>query len=148
MESLEEKFEGFSADENNSLLSEHSENRRLQRQTGFGRVHVTLLYIAIFVLLGALSALKIKPSIMFKDPSLALYCTDSAPRQFINAADTFLTAPANDAVRYKTVTFEPHFFARSRYVGTDTERVDALWRDLYDCKYRSGSLSLFKGCVV
>ncbi|PMD48120.1 hypothetical protein L207DRAFT_391616, partial [Hyaloscypha variabilis F] len=41
-------------------------------------------------------------------------------------------APAKDAVKYKTITSVGYFFNRSPYLGTDVERLDSMWKDLYD----------------
>jgi len=53
-------------------------------------------------------------------------------------------APAKDAVKYKTITSVGYFFNRSPYLGTDVERLDSMWKDLYDCKCPTQMLILLE----
>lgn len=70
------------------------------------------------------------------DPTLAIWCRfDSFPtfKHSLLTPKTY-TAPAQDLVSYETTTSTPYFVNRSPYLGTDTQRVDRLWTELYDGK--------------
>ena len=56
-------------------------------------------------------------------------------RKFVQTRpNIYNQAPAKDAVKYKTVTSIGYFFNRSPYLGTHVDKLDSMWKDLYDCK--------------
>ncbi|KAF2102662.1 hypothetical protein NA57DRAFT_71651 [Rhizodiscina lignyota] len=102
----------FNSSEDEKPLLE--EEQVIKRYTSRATSWNCLLAAACGYMLGVGSSLLFKERFICTDPSLALW------------------SPANGAVKWKTVTSDRYFFTRSPYMGTDIERLDAMWADLYD----------------
>lgn len=98
-------------------------------------LHIVSLYSMIFILLTAFVVFFAKQGGLCHNPSLQLYCTYF--KQIIDGWGNFsqFAAPANDIVRYKTVTFDGYFFEPSPYTRLGKEEKNKNWEALYQCKY-------------
>ena len=142
-----EKYHIYSSisfsDEDRSLSSEDESlgDSPLNRKSTF---HLKVLYFVNGLLLLMLGGSWVFVVLRTpKDPSLGIWCQYTRKKKFINCADAQL-APADNAVEYKTVTFDSYFFNRSPYLGTPVEEKDAMWESLYDCENFSRSI-IYRG---
>lgn len=95
------------------------------------------LYILNTVILLIIVTLYARGTSQNNDPLLDLYCKSSQSQSSYSLAKRLLkfAAPANEAVRYRDVTFSAAFGTDiSPYQGWPDDHKDEIWEDLYKCK--------------